>query len=268
MAADGYMQKVIAVALFCAVGPSLIFLNKHLISTLNFKYPMFISGLGVVASAVFSRLIIMSGAVKLQHGNTVTWDFYARKILPVGFCMSATLYFGNVAYIYLSVAFLQMMKAFAPVICMLMLFAFGLEKPSILLIAAIVIIAIGTAVAGYGELHFSVIGVAYLLTSETCEAFKLVVQQMVLDNMKFPVVEGLYFMAPAASVFLILGVAVLEWEQMVADGAMATIYQNPGSFGAAALLGFGVNFAGFLVIKLLGSLSMKVSRAPSAASSP
>jgi hypothetical protein len=35
---------------------------------------------------------------------------------------------------------------------MLMLFAFGLEKPSVLLVAAIVIIAIGTAVSGYGEL--------------------------------------------------------------------------------------------------------------------
>ena len=151
-----------------------------------------------------------------------------------------------------------MMKAFAPVICMCMLFSFGLEQPTTLLILAILIIAIGTAISGCGELHFSVIGVAYLLTSETCEAFKLVVQQMVLDNLKFQPLEGLYFMAPAASIFFIMGVAILEWDKMIANGALAIVYANPGTFFAGAMLGFGVNFAGFLVIKLLGSLSMKV----------
>ena len=92
-----------------------------------------------------------------------------------------------------------MMKAFAPVITMAMMFSFGLEKPTCLLISSILVISVGTAVSGFGELHFSIIGIAVLLASETCEAIKLVIQQLVLDNMKFPVVEGRRFAHVASS---------------------------------------------------------------------
>lgn len=254
----GMALSAFAIVLFCAVGPSLIFLNKHILTTLEFKYPMSVSGLGIVASAVLSRVLVWMGMIKLQHADTVDWSFWLRKVLPVGFAMTATLYFGNAAYIYLSVAFLQMMKAFAPVVTMCMMFAFKLEQPTCMLVSAILIIAVGTAVSGYGELHFSVLGVALLLMSEVCEAVKLVIQQLVLDNMRFPVVEGLYFMAPAASIFIVLGVGVMEWPEMVEKHGLQIVAENPLTFGMAGLLGFGVNFSGFLCIKLLGGLSMKV----------
>ena len=45
---------------------------------------------------------------------------------------------------------------------------------------------------------------------------------------------------------------------MLEKNGLRIVQQNPLTFCAAALLGFGVNFSGFLVIKLLGGLSMKV----------
>ena len=42
--------------------------------------------------------------------RTVTWHFYATKIMPIGLFMAATLHFGNLVYLYLTVSFIQMLK--------------------------------------------------------------------------------------------------------------------------------------------------------------
>ena len=46
--------------------------------------------------------------------RTLTWKFYIMRILPVGFFMALTLHFGNTVYLYLTVSFIQMLKARTP----------------------------------------------------------------------------------------------------------------------------------------------------------
>ena len=48
----------------------------------------------------------------------LTWSFYLRRILPVGLFMALTLLCGNLVYLYLTVSFIQMLKA-RPFTCML-----------------------------------------------------------------------------------------------------------------------------------------------------
>jgi hypothetical protein len=50
--------------------------------------------------------------------------------MPVGFFMAGTLWLGNLVYLYLSVSFIQMLKAFTPVITMCALFITRLETPT------------------------------------------------------------------------------------------------------------------------------------------
>jgi len=40
----------------------------------------------------------------------MTGRVYVRAILPIGFLFSMSLIFGNITYLYLSVAFIQMLK--------------------------------------------------------------------------------------------------------------------------------------------------------------
>jgi hypothetical protein len=42
--------------------------------------------------------------------KSMTLSFYCTKILPVGLFMALTLHFGNLVYLYLTVAFIQMLK--------------------------------------------------------------------------------------------------------------------------------------------------------------
>ena len=47
----------------------------------------------------------------VEVSRVLTWRFYFARILPVGFFMALTLHFGNIVYLYLTVSFIQMLKA-------------------------------------------------------------------------------------------------------------------------------------------------------------
>ena len=68
---------------------------------------------------------------------------------------------------------------------MLALFVAGLETPSKRLILAVLLIAVGTAIASYGEVNLSWVGVACMMASETFEATRLVMTQILLVGLKF-----------------------------------------------------------------------------------
>jgi hypothetical protein len=45
-----------------------------------------------------------------RHKLNMNKDIYMKAIFPIGFFFSLSLIFGNKAYLYLSVAFIQMLK--------------------------------------------------------------------------------------------------------------------------------------------------------------
>lgn len=92
----------------------------------GFRYPIALSGLGqafsAVAAFVCCRVLRIVPAEKV-----VDVRFFTIRMLPVGLCMAVTLMCGNTVYMYLTVAFIQMLKAFTPVITMVGLFLASLE---------------------------------------------------------------------------------------------------------------------------------------------
>lgn len=68
----------------------------------------------------------------------------------------------GMSYMYLSVAFVQMLKASSPITTMLVMFALGMESPRADLILSILVIALGCLLSAMGELHCSGIGM-YLM---------------------------------------------------------------------------------------------------------
>ena len=77
------------------------------------------------------------------------------------------------------------MQAFTPIVTMVALFVAQLETPTRRLISAVVLIAGGTAMASYGEVNMSVIGLIFMFSSEAFEAIRLVMTQMLLVGHKF-----------------------------------------------------------------------------------
>ena len=149
-----------------------------------------------------------------------------KKKKKVGLLMALTLHFGNVVYLHLTVSFIQMLKAFTPVVTMAALFAAGLEKPRRDLVGAVAAIAGGTALASAGEVNLSYVGVACMAASEAFEAARLVLTQTLLGAngpRSLGPVEGLLYLAPACSAWLLLGSAVMELPAMRREGAWGVV---------------------------------------------
>ena len=124
----------------------------------------------------------------------ITPHFYVVRMLPVGFFMGLTLWTGNLVYLYLTVSFIQMLKALTPVITMLALFLAQLEAPSRRLIGSVLGIAAGTGLAAYGEINLSLLGVCIMLISEAAEATRLVMTQFLLQGLKMGPFEGVMYL--------------------------------------------------------------------------
>jgi len=255
----GVSPAVVAVVSSIAwmgVSSGLILLNKSILSN-GFPYPMALSGLGMGFSSIASY--ITCHHLKLVEAKkVVSWHFYITHILPVGLCMALTLHFGNLVYLHLTVSFIQILKSFTPVITMLALFIAQLETPTKRLIWSVSVIAVGTSIASLGELNFSALGVLIMLSSETFEAVRLVMTQLLLTGLKFHPIEGLMYLAPACFFWLATGSLAMELRPMLAGGAFEVVAAQPGKFVLAAGLGFAVNSIAYIIIQTASSLTLKV----------
>lgn len=74
------------------------------------------------------------------------------------FDAGVTLFLGNILYLYLTVAFIEMSRASLPVTTMLGLWLARLETPTSAVVRAVCLTAVGCGIAAYGEVHLSIIG--------------------------------------------------------------------------------------------------------------
>jgi hypothetical protein len=151
-----------------------------------------------------------------------------------------------------------MLKAFTPVSTMLSGFAFGLEKPSAKLIAAVGCISCGVLVSSYGEVNFSAFGVAAMLLSIAAEGLRTVLMQHLLSSKQFHPLEAWMYLGPACIVWLFVLIGVVEAQQIQDQQALSIMLAHKWYFGFAALAGFAVNALAMLVIKLASALTLKV----------
>ena len=66
------------------------------------------------------------------------------------------------------------------------------------------------------------------------------------------------YLAPACAACLLVGVLLVEWQEMQAQGALAKLARRPALYGLAAVLGFVCNASQVASIKRFSSLTLKV----------
>jgi hypothetical protein len=99
------------------------------------------------------------------------------------------------------------------------------------------------------------------MISETAEAGRLIMTQMLLHGHSFHPIEGLMYLAPASVVWMTMFAAVFEVPAILQTGAMGIVLENPGLFLLAATMGFGVMALALFTIQVCGSLTLKVCTA-------
>lgn len=259
MTGNGKMASLLSLAAYMTFSSALIILNKHLMVDDGFGFPLFLTGAGQIMSVLLGLLAAKLGMMPLRQAPSAS--FYLTKLLPLVFCSAGSLFFGNVCYLYLSVSFIQIMKAVNPGFTLAICTLTGLETSSPLVALSIVMISVGTAVATLVEsssLAFSWLGFSCILLSTLLEAGRVVYIQLLLGgSLNFNAVEITVWLGPPTAAILFAGSYLWEYDGLMRLG-FALIRVKPLWYTLALLLGFAVNMSTALAIQATSSLTFKV----------
>ncbi|KAF9445534.1 TPT-domain-containing protein [Macrolepiota fuliginosa MF-IS2] len=216
------------IPIWIALSSAVIIYNNYLYNTLNFKYPVFLVTWHLVFAAIGTRVLHRTTSLLdgLKDVN-MTKDMFVKSILPIGLLFSGSLILSNTAYLYLSVSYIQMLKAFTPVAILLIQWTCRLSDPNKKLGTIVFMISSGVALASQGELHFSLFGFLTQAAAVAFEASRLVMIQILLHNLKMDPLVSLYYYAPVCAAINLVFLPFTE--------GLAPFYEVP-RIGAAILL--------------------------------
>ncbi|KAK5999928.1 hypothetical protein QM012_005016 [Aureobasidium pullulans] len=246
------------IALWIAMSSLVILFNKWMLDKAKFRYPIFLTSWHMFSSALVTQIMARyTGYLDSRHKVPMTKRTYMRAIVPIGLLFSLSLVCGNVTYLYLSVSFVQMLKAAGPIAVLLATWMFRLAEPSLAAFGNICIITVGVVISSLGEVHFNVLGVTYQFFGIVFEATRLVmIQRLLSAEFKMDPLVSLYYFAPVCAVTngilaLIFEVPHMAWADFEHVGLLMLLLN-----AAAAFL---LNFASLLLIGKTSSLVLTLS---------
>ena len=85
--------------------------NKWILDTKQFKFPISLTTWHLVFATVMTQIMArFTTMLDSRKKVPMTGRVYLRAIVPIGVFFSLSLMFSNMTYMYLSVAFIQMLK--------------------------------------------------------------------------------------------------------------------------------------------------------------
>ncbi|KAK8041180.1 hypothetical protein PG994_014187 [Apiospora phragmitis] len=154
-----------------------------------------------------------------RHSVKMTRPFYLKAVVPIGLLYSVSMVCSNLVYLYLNVAFIQMLKAASPFSTLVIAWLWGQEHPTTPMILKILVIILGVLVASAGEIHFSWIGFSFQLGGLVFESIRVVMIQDLMSggggddagrSTMDPLVS-LYYYAPVCAVTNFFVAWATEW---------------------------------------------------------
>jgi hypothetical protein len=259
----GGMREVLVtyfyLLLYIILSSGQIFFNKWVLSSkeIGFPYPLGLTLMHMVFSSILCFVVIkVLKLIKLQDGMTP--EIYVSTVFPIGAMFAMTLWLGNTAYLYISVAFAQMLKAIMPVAVFLLGAAAGLEVLSCKMFLIMSLISFGVLVASYGEINVNWVGVVYQMGGVVGEALRLILMEILVKRkgLKLNPITLMYYVSPCSALCLLIPWIFLEKPKM--DSAMNWKF-DPVIMSLNALCTFALNMSVFLVISHTSALTIRVA---------
>ncbi|CAM1508190.1 Fc.00g050380.m01.CDS01 [Cosmosporella sp. VM-42] len=236
-----------------------ILFNKWLIDTAGFRYPVLLTTWHLIFATIATQLLahfttLLSSRTQLR----LTGRLYMRTILPIGLLYSGSLVCSNLVYLYLSVAFIQMLKAAAPVAVLLTSWIWRVADPTMGTWANIFVIVFGVGLASLGEIEFSWMGFLFQAAGMAFEAVRLVMIQVMLsgEGLRMDPLVGLYYYAPVCAIMNLLVACVTEIPYFKGEDLARTGF---GMLFLNAALAFLLNVSSVFLIGKTSGLVMTLT---------
>ncbi|WZZ54399.1 hypothetical protein YC2023_054506 [Brassica napus] len=259
---DGVIKKILLsytyVAIWIFLSFTVIVYNKYILDKKLYNWPYPITLTMIHMAFCSSLAIILIKLFKIVDPVSMSRDTYLRSVVPIGALYSLSLWLSNSAYIYLSVSFIQMLKALMPVAVYSIGVLLKKEAFKSRTMTNMLSISFGVAIAAYGEAKFDVWGVVLQLGAVAFEATRLVLIQILLTSkgINLNPITSLYYVAPCC--FAFLSVPWIFVELPVLREASSFRFDLV-VFGTNSVCAFALNLAVFLLVGKTSALTMNVA---------
>ena len=144
---------------------TVIVYNKYILDKklYNWPFPISLTMIHMAFSSLISFLLIR--VFRVVEPAHMARQVYIKSVVPIGVLYAFSLWLSNSAYIYLSVSFIQMLKALMPVAVYSIGVVFKKDTFKSNTMMNMILISVGVAIAAYGEAKFDLFGVCLLYTS-------------------------------------------------------------------------------------------------------
>ncbi|KAL7168390.1 hypothetical protein ACSBR2_038766 [Camellia fascicularis] len=259
---EGVVKKILLsyayVGIWIFLSFTVIVFNKYILDRKMFNWPYPISLTMIHMAFCSSLAFLLIRVFKVVEPVSMSRDLYLRSVVPIGALYSLSLWFSNSAYIYLSVSFIQMLKALMPVAVYSLGVLFKKDAFKSDTMANMVSISIGVAIAAYGEARFDAWGVMLQLGAVVFEATRLVMIQILLTSKGITLnpITSLYYVAPCCLAFLSVPWFIVEFPLL---RETSSFHFDFLIFGTNSLCAFALNLAVFLLVGKTSALTMNVA---------
>ncbi|XP_016478684.1 putative sugar phosphate/phosphate translocator At4g32390 [Nicotiana tabacum] len=257
----GVMKKIIVsytyLGIWILLSSSVIVYNKYILDKKLYNWPFPISLTMIHMAFCSSLAFFLVRILNFVEPVTLSRHVYFTCVLPIGALYSLSLWLSNSAYIYLSVSFIQMLKALMPVAVYTIGILFKKDTFKNSTMCNMLAISVGIAIAAYGEAKYDSWGVLLQLLAVLVEATRLVMVQILLNSkgISFNPIATLYYVAPSCLVFLSIPWIFVELPILRASNSFKFDFVI---FGSNSLCAFALNLAVFLVVGKTSALTMNI----------
>ncbi|XP_057477769.1 probable sugar phosphate/phosphate translocator At5g25400 [Actinidia eriantha] len=259
---DGVIRKILLsyayVGVWIFLSFTVIVYNKYILDPKLYNWPFPIS-LTMIHMAFCSTLAFLCVRVfGVVEPVAISRELYLSSVVPIGALYALSLWLSNSAYIYLSVSFIQMLKALMPVAVYSIGILFKKEGFRSETMANMVSISIGVAIAAYGEAKFNWWGVCLQLGAVAFEATRLVMIQILLTSKGITLnpITSLYYVAPCCLAFLSVPWIFVEYPVLKETLKFQFDFLI---FGTNSFCAFALNLAVFMLVGMTSALTMNVA---------
>ncbi|KAG6422786.1 hypothetical protein SASPL_113167 [Salvia splendens] len=260
------IRSVLAILQWWGFNVTVIIINKWIFQKLDFKFPLTVSCVHFISSAIGAYVIIK--VLKLKPLISVDPEDRWRRIFPMSFIFCINIVLGNVSLRYIPVSFMQTIKSFTPATTVLLQWLIWKKYFDWKIWASLIPIVGGILLTSITELSFNMFGFCAALFGCLATSTKTILAESLLHGYKFDSINTVYYMAPFATMILAVPALLLE-----GSGVVAWLYTCPSLssslviiFGSG-VLAFCLNFSIFYVIhsttavtfNVAGNLKVRVS---------
>jgi uncharacterized membrane protein (GlpM family) len=136
-------------ALWIGLSSAVIIYNKHILVTFDFPFPVALTMLHMGFSSIMSHILV---GLEVVDDIRMSSDMYFRAVIPIGCLYALILSLSNGTYMFLSVSFIQMIKAITPASVYVVGCFLGTESWSLRMAANLAVVVTGVTISAYGKL--------------------------------------------------------------------------------------------------------------------